>query len=238
MVNKILWIIFIALLGVLLPHTEWAFRQFEPLGSNRFTSWAAAFAFEAAIAALTHKLAKRIEATPKRIDDKAKFKFRYLNPFSFGLILALVISTMANLAHAVEFGQTMLIFAKWNIPFGLYAFAFGAILPIVSFTFANVLSTVVETESDEDPEVIKLKESNKDLQKQLRESEHQRKLADARFDALGDVFVKMSSNDKRVRILAVYERWPKMPQAAIALLCDSSAAHVSEVLSEVRLLEA
>lgn len=238
MVNKILWIIFIALLGVLLPHTEWAFRQFEPLGSNRFVSWAAAFAFEAAIAALTHKLAKRIEATPKKITTRAKFAFRYLNSYSLGLILALTISTMANLAHAVEFGQTMAIFARWNIPFGVYAVAFGAILPVVSFTFASVLSTVVETEGDEDPAVIVLKETNTDLKRQLKESEQARKLAESRFAALGDVFVKMASNDKRERILAVYERWPKMPQAAIALLCESSAAHVSEVLSEVKLLEA
>ena len=60
--NNLLWIIYLALLIVLLPHTAWAFSRFESpamgwLGIQwgLVTAWAAAFAFEAALAALTHK---------------------------------------------------------------------------------------------------------------------------------------------------------------------------------------
>jgi hypothetical protein len=67
----VLWVIYLALLAVLLPHTAWAFARFEPANPGwlgvpwgQVTAWAAAFAFEAAIAALTHRLAQRIEATP------------------------------------------------------------------------------------------------------------------------------------------------------------------------------
>lgn len=233
-VNKILWAIYISLLAVVLPHTEWAFRQFEPDTTMGVTSWAAAFAFEAAIAALTHKLAKHIEQTPKRTTGFPKFKFRYLNSYSLGLMFSLGISTMANLAHAVEFGGRMLIFAKWNIPFGLYAFAFGAVLPVVSYTFANVLSNVVESDDTEDPAVAELRQANSALRKNLLEAEHLRKQAEARFEAMGDVFIKLASNDKRERILAAVERWPTMTGSSIALLCDSSPAYVSEVLTQVK----
>lgn len=232
MVNKILWFVYIMLLAVVLPHTEWAFRQFEPNAQMGFTSWAAAFAFEAAIAALTHKLSKHIEETPKKLTPFAKFKFRYLNSYSLGLIFSLAISTMANLAHAVEFGQTMLIFAKWNIPFGAYAFSFGAVLPVVSYTFASVLSNVSEADTDEDPAMVELRNTIAALRKNLHESETLRKQAEARFSAMGDIFIKLASNDKRERILAAAERWPSMTGAAIALLCDSSAAYVSEVLNQ------
>lgn len=238
MINKVLWIIYISLLAVVLPHTEWAFRQFEPGAQSSITSWAAAFSFEAAIAALTHKLAKHIEQTPKKYKGFPKFKFRYLNSYSLGLMFSLGISTMANLAHAVEFGGTMLIFAKWSIPFGVYAFAFGAVLPVVSYTFANVLSNVVETESDEDPALLELRTANLSLRKSLHESEQSRKQAEARFEAMGDIFIKLASADKRERIIAASQRWPTMTGASIALLCDSSAAYVSEVLNQKQLVEA
>ena len=69
--SVLLWAIYLALLAVLLPHTAWAFGHFESpvagwlgLQWGVLSAWAAAFAFEAAIAALTHKLAERIETTP------------------------------------------------------------------------------------------------------------------------------------------------------------------------------
>jgi hypothetical protein len=231
MINKILWVIYISLLAVVLPHTEWAFRQFEPGAQSSVTSWAAAFAFEAAIAALTHKLAQHIELTPKRLTAGAKFRFRYLNSYSLGLLFSLGISTMANLAHAVEFGGRMVIFTQWNIPFGVYAVAFGAVLPVVSYTFANVLSNVVEADETEDPAVGELRTANVTLRKALHEAEAQRKQAEARLGAMGDVFVKLASADKRERILAVAERWPALSGNAIAALCESSPAYVSEVLA-------
>lgn len=142
---------------------------------------------------------------------------------------------MANLAHAVEFGGSMNIFTKWGIPFGIYAFAFGAVLPIVSYTFANVLSNAVDADTDEDPALAELRGANAALRKQLHEADQARQQAEARFDTLGDVFVKIAKGEKRDRIMAAREKWPAMPGSAIALLCDSSPAYVSEVLkSDVR----
>jgi hypothetical protein len=67
-----LWVIYVALLAVLLPQTAWAFARFESPSTGWLgVSWgivtasAAAFAFEAAIAALTHKLAGHIGTTPR-----------------------------------------------------------------------------------------------------------------------------------------------------------------------------
>lgn len=237
MINKVLWVIYISLLAVVLPHTEWAFRQFEPGAQTSIVSWAAAFAFEAAIAALTHKLSKHIEQTPKRSAGWAKFKFRYLNSYSLGLLFSLGISTMANLAHAVEFGGRMLIFAEWNIPFGLYAVAFGAVLPVVSYTFASVLSNVTDIDETEDPALVELRQTNATLRKNLHEAENLRRQADARFAAMGDVYIKLASSDKRERILAAMEKWPSMSGSAIAMLTDSSPAYVSEVIAQNRVLE-
>ncbi len=59
--NILLWAIYLALLVVLLPHTAWAFGRSESPATGCLniqwgvvTAGAAAFAFEAAIAALTH----------------------------------------------------------------------------------------------------------------------------------------------------------------------------------------
>ena len=232
MINAILWAIYIALLAVLLPHTAWAFQQFEP-ASDLWTAYAAAFAFEAAIAALTHKLSKHIEQGPKKGKWWPKFSYRYLNAYSVGLVTSLGISALANLAHAVQFGGAMLIFTEWGIPFGVYAFAFGAVLPMISLTFARVLSNVVETDASEDPTLVELRQANADLKKQLRESEQSRIRAQTQLEAFGDVFVKLASNDKRERILAVVRRWPGLSGASIALLTESSPPYVSEVLKEV-----
>jgi hypothetical protein len=51
------------------------------------TAWAAAFAFEAAIAALTHKLAKHIESTPRYTAGRVwlrRISYQYLNAYAAG----------------------------------------------------------------------------------------------------------------------------------------------------------
>lgn len=241
-VSTLLWIVYLALLGVLLPHTAWAFSQFEPVSDQALVPWAAAFAFEAAIAALTHKLARHIETTPKRLRSPAKFTYRYMNAYSFGLLAAIGLSSLANLAHAVQFGRTLTIFTTWGIPFAVYAVAFGATLPLVSLVFARVLSNVVESEADDDPALVEAKERTAQLRSDLREAsqrainaEARAKSADDRFAALGDLVVKLfGDGEKRERILAAHQLWPALPGAAISVITGASAAHVSEVLrSEV-----
>lgn len=230
--NRILWIIYAALLAVLLPHTAWAFARFEPDTLwGTITAWAGALAFEAAIAALTHKLAQHIEALPKYKDGWKRFTSRYLNAYSFGLFVAVAVSTLANVAHAVQFGAEIKIFTAWGIPFAAYAVAFGGILPLASLVFARVLSSVNEAEHEDDPELIKANDAIKRLRIDLREADKRADSAEARFNAAGDLIRMLTSQDKRERILAVSQRWPQLPQAHVATLAEASPAYVSEVLN-------
>ena len=240
-INRILWAVYLSLLGVLLPHTAWTFQNFEPqnkTGAIGLVAWTAAFAFEASIAALTHKLSIHIENTPKRLMPWSKFRYRYLNAYSLGLVASILVSSMANLAHAVEFGRPMAIFTEWNIPFSIYALAFGAVLPLVSLVFARVLSNVVETEGEEDPAFSEAKATIADLRRQLRESETQKKTAEdacnraeARFASIGGLLTKLLSDDKRERIIAAHSLWNKLPGSAVAIITDTSPSYVSEVLN-------
>ena len=239
-INRILWAVYLSLLAVLLPHTAWAFQNFEPKNDTdtiSLVAWTAAFAFEASIAALTHKLSGHIEQTPKRLSNWAKFQYRYLNSYSLGLVAAIGVSSMANLAHAVEFGRPMAIFTEWHIPFSVYALAFGAVLPLVSLVFARVLSNVVETEGEEDPSFVEAKSTITELRRQLRESEAHRKAAvdacnatEAKFASSGSLLIKLISDDKRDRILAAHTLWSQLPGAAIAVISGASPSYVSEIL--------
>jgi len=239
-VNRILWAVYLSLLAVLLPHTAWAFHNFEPeneSGKISLVAWTAAFAFEASIAALMHKLSGHIDRTPRRLSPWAKFRYRYLNAYSLGLLAAIIVSSLANLAHAVEFGRPMAIFAEWKISFDVYAFAFGAVLPLVSLVFARVLSNVVETEGDEDPGLVQAKKTIAELRRQLRESEaharaaeEAREQVEARYVSGGEALMKIVSEDKRERILAAHHLWPRLSGASLATIADASQSYVSEVL--------
>jgi len=243
--NNVLWIIYLSLLAVLLPHTAWAFAQFEPVGSWEFTPYLAALAFEAAIAALTHKLAKHIESGKRHSSAWRKFQYQYLNIYSLGLISCLAISSLANLAHAVEFGTEIKIFTVWGVPFGLYAVVFGAVLPCISYVFARVLSNAVDEDSAEDPATIELRSKVGELNRQLRESERakaqaerltldaERKAqeAEARFAAAGDLMRFLCAPEKRERILFAKKQWPQLTGSAIAIMTESQPSYVSEVLS-------
>lgn len=247
--TQILWAVFFSLLAVLLPHTAWAFRQFEPeqavviigtFDAADALSYVVAFAFEAAIAVLVHKLAKRIEETPKGKRGRDRFTWRYLNPISAGLLISTLVSGMANLAHAVQFGKAMTIFAQWHIPQSVYSVAFGGILPLVSLTFASVLSNVTDSEEAPNPELEAAKKANsdlrshiRDLEKKLGDAETAKQIAETRFGAAGDLFAKLFSDDKRERIIAVREWRPQLSGSAIAVIAESSPAYVSEVLRDL-----
>lgn len=190
--TKILWAVFISILLVLLPHTAWMFRQFEPSDSIRLIgefdaadllSYIAAFAFESAIAVLIHKLSKHIEAMKKGKSRWEKFSYSYLNPFAAGLYFATAISMLANLAHAVQFGTSVAIFSQWGIPSWVYSVAFGGILPIVSLTFARVLSNVTDDEDAPNPELETAKATIQDLRRKFAESEQHRKSAEGQLAA-------------------------------------------------------
>jgi len=244
--TRILWAVFISLLLVLLPHTAWAFRNWEPEGSSLsvITSYVAAFAFEAAIAVLTHKLAKHIEGTPRGKRGWHRFAYRYLNPIAVGLLIATFVSALANLAHAVEFGRAMKIFTEWGIPPSVYSVAFGGILPLASLIFARVLSNVVDDEEAPNPEVEQAKATVLALRQQVRESEARLKtaedrarLAEERYGAIGDLVKYLFGEDKRQRIVSAHKQWPQLPGAAIAIIAGASPAYVSEVLKEADVID-
>lgn len=247
-INGLLWFIYILLLMVLLPHTAWMFSRGESaeigamgIAWGLVTAWAAAIVFELVIAAMTHKLANHISNTPKYADGRKRFKARYANAYGAGLALAWLVSTYANLAHAVEFGQSIKIFDAWGLPVWSYSVAFGAILPTASLLFAWVLSSVIEqdaTEHQSNPEIDRLKALVRELQEKLKDSEDARikteqwaNEAEARFTAAGDMFVKLFEGQKKERVLFARQKWPELPQSAIAVIAEASPAYVSEVLN-------
>ena len=228
--KTILWAIYLALLGVLLPHTAWAFGKFEPT-DGEFVAWLAAFAFEAIIAAFTHKLARHIEQVPNHKDKIRRFRDRYLNAYSLGLSIALAVSFLANLAHAIEFGSSLRVFADRGSAFAFYALAFGGVLPATSLLFARVLSNVREAEQEESQALTEAKAALRELSKKLRDTEQRAQAAERRYEAIGDVVSKLFSERKEERILAVAETWPKLPQRAMAIIADCAPSYVSEVLN-------
>ena len=245
--SKILWIIGLLLLAVLLPHTAWAFARFESPSAGWLgvswgivTAWAAAFAFEAAIAALTHKLAGRIGTTPRYTAGHVLLRrtsYQYLNAYAAGLFVALGVSALANFAHAVEYGREFAIFGQYSVPALLYSFTFGGILPLVSLLFARILGDTAEAEAVANPEPTEANQTKKDLRVELGEAEMRISDAEARamaaeqrFAAAGDLFARLFAEEKRQRILAASERWPELPAASIAIVAGVSPGYVSEVL--------
>ena len=245
--NILLWTIYLALLVVLLPHTAWAFGRFESPATGwlnvrwgMVTAWAAAFAFEAAIAALTHKLAKHIEATPRYTAGRVwlrRISYQYLNAFSAGLVVAVGVSVLANFGHAVEYGQDFAIYGSYQIPPLLYSLAFGGILPLVSLLFARILADTSEAEDQMNPELTKAKQTIKELrtelgvvEEHLAQAETRALTAEERLAAAGDLFARLFAEEKRQRILAAREQWPQLPASSLAIVAGASPGYVSEVL--------
>ena len=246
--SRMLWIIYLALLAVLLPHTAWAFARFESPSAGWLgvswgivTAWAAAFAFEAAIAALTHKLAGHIGATPRTTAGRLwlrRLSYQYFNAYAAGLLVALAVSALTNFAHAVEYGREFAIFGQYRIPPLLHSFTFGGILPLVSLLFARILGDTAEAEAVANPELAKatqtkvLRAELDEAEVRISDAEARAMAADQRFVAAGDLFARLFAEEKRQRILAASERWPELPAASVAIIASASPGYVSEVLKD------
>lgn len=223
--RTLLWIIYLALLGVTTPHVAWAFGQFEPVKWAAL-GWVAAVAFEGAIAAFTWRLKERIEQTPKYKSGRKRFTARYLNIYSAGLLVAIAVSSLANWAHSVEYGRVFAVFGTYSVDPLLYAVAFGAILPLCSLLFARILADVQDSEQAEDEAVTEAKATARELRRQLKETEEALALA----EGAAKFMLRLQAGEKRDRVLAAAERWPELPQASIAVIAGASPSYASEVL--------
>jgi len=232
--KRFLWPIYIALLIVLLPHTAWAFRKFEPstpLGN--LTAWAAAIAFEFAIAALTDRMTKQIEKTPNYTTGRVwlrKAWFRYGNTYFAGLLVSLAVSSLANFAHAVEFAQSLTISSAHSVHPLLYSAAFGGILPVVSLLFAGVLSKQ-SSKPTVGLDVQAAKAAAQEAKRNLKKVQTQLDQANTRLVTANTLFGNLTSDEKRVRIQFAHTRWPALPARSIAILADASPSYVSEILA-------
>jgi len=217
---------------------------------------AAAFAFEAAIAALTHRLAKHIEPTPRYTAGHVwlrRTSYQYLNAYAAGLLVAVGVCVLASFGHAVEFGRDFAppahtvpalcrwgrycVYGRYSIHPLLYSLAFGGILPLVSLRFARILADTGDDETGPTPELTQAKQTIKKLRSDLNATDE--RLADAetranaakqRFAAAGDLAVQLFAQEKRQRIMAAAERWPELPAASVAIIAGASPGCVSEVL--------
>ncbi len=269
--THLFWAVYIAFLFVLWPQAAWTIGQFQDEQATQWTilgvtasplAWLLSGVFEAMIAIVTHKLNEHWKEMPHRYkaDDmrKKRFAYQWLNVFALALIVAMVISAVANYTHVVQFTNASLrVFdgAPWAV--WLYQVLFGLALPGVSFVFARVLSTIRLSEQEDDPAFAKaksdLKEANATI-RQLRESvrsgeqeysvtigklnetirqiERQLDESEQRYRAVGDVVRWLFGTDllMRDRIRAARKQFPSLSQNGIAQILSCSVSTVNEAL--------
>jgi hypothetical protein len=262
--THLFWAVYIAFLLVLLPQEAWTIGQGQDQTGTQWTllgvtasplAWFLAGAFSASIAIVTHRLNVHWLDMPKRYkaDDMAKkrFAYRWLNVYAVALILTMVISSIANFMHVVQFtNKSLVIFAEYPWAVSVYQFIFGLALPGVSFVFARVLSTMQESEQEDDPAFAKanadLKEANttiRSMKEAIRLAEQQysvtirdieQRLNDSeqRYRAVGDVIRWLFGKDEilRDRIRGIRTAFPNLSQNGIAQLIGCSVSTVNEAL--------
>lgn len=258
--KNFLWLVYAGVLVVITPHTQWMFSRFEPENMHGI-AWVAAIVFEAAIFAVTHLLVRHIEA--RRLSsfnlERSRlrawlgwwplFRYRWLNVYVALLVIAVMISGFANLAHAVEYGQEIAIAKTWGIPYGFFTMAFGGILPVVNLLFAAVIAKVDDSEQQTDPELDKAKAEKRDAEKRARELERQladteRRLdeSEKRYHAVGDVVVYLFGTERALgeRIRYVRRTFPQLSQNGISQILGCSVSTVNEALKhyEVETIDA
>lgn len=236
-------------------------------------AWFLASAFSASIAIVTYRLnihwmempKWKLTALPESATEEQKtqhsrkardyawkiFSYRWLNVYAVALILTMVISSIANFMHVVQFtNKSLVIFAEYPWAVSVYQFIFGLALPGVSFVFARVLSTMQESEQEDDPALAKanadLKEANttiRSMKEAIRQAEQQysvtirdieQRLNDSeqRYRAVGDVIRWLFGKDEvlRDRIRGIRTAFPNLSQNGIAQLIGCSVSTVNDAL--------
>jgi hypothetical protein len=262
--THLFWTVYLAFLLVLLPQEAWTIGQGQDQTGSQWAflgvtasplAWFLAGAFSASIAIVTHRLNVHWMDMPKRYkaDDMAKkrFAYRWLNVYAVALILTMVISSIANFMHVVQFtNKSLVIFAEYPWAVSVYQFIFGLALPGVSFVFARVLSTMQESEQEDDPALAKanadLKEANttiRSMKEAIRQAEQQYSLtirdieqqlndSEQRYRAVGDVIRWLFGKDEvlRDRIRGIRTAFPNLSQNGIAQLIGCSVSTVNDAL--------
>ena len=113
------------------------------------TAWAAAWAFEAAIVALSHKLAKHIETTPRYTAGRVwprPMSHLYPNACADGLLVTVGVSVRWNTARffATPAPGRTCVCGRYDVRPLLHSPASGGILPPVSLMFARILANTAD----------------------------------------------------------------------------------------------
>lgn len=256
--KNLLWAVYIGVLVVIAPHTQWMFSQFEPSEMHGL-AWVAAIVFEAAIFAVTHLLVRHIEKRRASTFnfEKARmwpvfqwwpmFRYRYINAYTVLLFIAVFISGWANLAHAVQFGQPLTIVSTWNIPSSFFSVAFGGVLPLVNLLFAAVIAQVDDSESTTDPALEQAKAEKREAEKRAKEAEKARAEferllgeSEQRYRAIGDVvrYLFEQRDPLHDRILYVRKTFPQLSQNGISQILGCSVSTVNDAVKSMEVVEA
>lgn len=262
--THLFWLVYLAFLAVLFPQAAWTIGQFQDAAGGEWTmlgvsssplGWFLAGVFETTIALVTHRLNDHWREMPPRYRSadmgRKRFSYRWLNVYAVALMVAMTVSAIANYTHVVQFTNPSLkVFehAAWAV--GLYQVIFGLALPGVSFVFARALSTMQETEQEDDPAFAKaktdLKEANSTIRKleqsirqteqdysaRIRETEYRLEESEQRYRAVGDVVRWLFGTDValRDRIRGVRTTFPNLSQNGIAQVLGCSVSTVNDAL--------
>ena len=236
-VTNLFWLIYLSLLGVLLPHAAWAFNHFQRSGETEISwmAWALAFTFEGAVFAFTHRLKDRIEKARrlrcKEGESSLHFGWRkltagYLNIHSLGLLSCSGVSGLANFTYAVEFAGEFVIYGQYSVNPLFYELAFGGILPVVSLLFAQILADTIEDEVIRDEALEAAKQAEREAKQRFAQLRQEFERAKGPFAQ----FRQLQAESARERILAAAQLWPDLSKAGISVIANSSPGYVSEVL--------
>lgn len=258
--TTLFWAVYVGFLFVLWPQAAWTIDQFQDASNGKWMlmgvsasplAWALSGAIEATIGIVTHRLNQYWLDMPKlykAVDKRMKrFVYRWLNVYAVALVVAMLVSAIANYTHVVEFTNSSLrVFEGNQNAIKVYQIVFGLALPGVSFVFARVLSSMQESEQEEDPALAKAKKDLQEANATIREkdaairqandavrlTEHKLEESEQRYRAVGDVIRYLFGTDMalRERIRGVRTSFPNLSQNGIAQLLSCSTSTVNEAL--------
>jgi hypothetical protein len=258
--THLFWAVYIAFLTVLFPQAAWTIGQFQDTQTQWVfmgvqaspLAWFLAGVMEATIAIVTHRLNLHWMEMPKRYkaDDMKgrRWAYQWLNVYAVALVIAGTVSAVANYTHVVEFTNPALkVFESAPNWMAAYQVIFGLALPGVSFVFARVLSTMQESEQEDDPAFVKakadLREANSTIRSleqtirqteqefsaRVRDAEQRANDAEKRYQAVGDVVRWLFGKDEnlRDRIRGIRTTFPGLSLNGIAQIvgCSVSTVH-------------